>query len=152
MSKLEDIVDKFNSQTLTKEKWTHEAHLTVASWYCKSYDMPKALDLLLYHIKICNISVGTPNSDTQGYHETLTRFWLIIAANYVCLNQEKSFYETADTFENSDWENRNLALVFYSKEILFSIEARQNWVEPDLAKLTNVIEMAVWPEKMLNSG
>lgn len=82
----------------------------------------------------------------------MTRFWLLIAAQYVCRNQEIFFNETADAFVSSDWANRNLALVFYSKEILFSIEARQNWVEPDLAKLTNVIEMAVWPEKMLNSG
>lgn len=60
MSKLEDIVDKFNSQILPKENWTHEAHLTVAIWYCKSYDMRKALDLLRYHIKTYSISVVMP--------------------------------------------------------------------------------------------
>ena len=76
MSDYEDLVAKFNSSILSKEKWTHEAHLIVAIWYCKSYDLSKALNLLRYHIKSFNLSVGTPNTDSQGYHETLTRFWL----------------------------------------------------------------------------
>lgn len=132
MSDLEDLVAKFNSCTLPKEKWTHEAHLIVAIWYCKTYDLPKALNLLRYHIKTFNISVGTPNSYTQGYHETLTRFWLLIAANFVNLDKEKSFEETAEAFINSHWASRTLALGFYTKETLFSVVARKNWVDPDL--------------------
>lgn len=132
MSNYEDLVAKFNSCSLPKEKWTHEAHLIVAIWYCKSYDLPRALNLLRYHIKTFNISVGTPNSDTQGYHETLTRFWLLIAANFVNLDKEKSFEETAEAFINSHWASRTLALGFYTKETLFSVVARKNWVDPDL--------------------
>lgn len=132
MSDYEILVGKFTSCTLPKEKWTHEAHLIVAIWYCKTYELPKTLDLLRYNIKTYNISVGTPNSDTQGYHETLTRFWLLVAANFVNLNKEKSFEETAETFINSDWASRNLALNYYTKEALFSVEARKDWVEPDL--------------------
>jgi hypothetical protein len=132
MSDYQDLVDKFNSCTLLKDKWTHEAHLIVAVWYCKTYDLPKALDLLRNQIKAYNLSVGTPNSDTQGYHETLTGFWLLIAANFVKLNATKTFEETALAFVNSDWANRNLALNYYTKETLFSVEARKYWVEPDL--------------------
>ena len=141
MSDLEDLVAKFNSCTLPKEKWTHEAHLIVAIWYCKTYDLPKALNLLRCHIKTFNISVGTPNSDTQDYHETLTRFWLLKAALFANSNPEKSFEETAETFVASPWARRSLALNYYSHEILFSLKARKDWVEPDLQKLplTNVV-------------
>lgn len=135
MSDYDELVAKFNSCSLTKEKWTHEAHLIVAIWYCKSYDLPKALNLLRYHIKTFNISVGTPNSDTQGYHETLTRFWLLVAANFVTLNEEKSFEDTAEAFINSHWASRTLAFSFYNKDNLFSTKARKEWVEPDLEKL-----------------
>lgn len=147
MSDYEDLVTKFNSCTLPKEKWTHEAHLVVAIWYCKTYDLPKALNLLRYHIKTYNISVGTPNSDTQGYHETLTRFWLLIAANFVNLNEEKSFEKTAEAFINSSWASRSLALDFYNKDGLFSTKARKEWLEPDLEKLPIDTQTAFSSEK-----
>jgi hypothetical protein len=147
MSDYEILVGEFTSWTLPKEKWTHEAHLIVAIWYCKTYDLPKALDLLRYQIKTYNISVGTPNSETQGYHETLTRFWLLIAANFVKLNETKTFEETAVAFVNSDWASRNLAFDYYSKETLFSFEARKDWVEPDLKKLPIENELTFMPEK-----
>ena len=135
MNDLEDLVAKFKSCSLPKEKWTHEAHLIVAIWFCKTYELPKALNLLRYQIKAYNISVGTPNSDSQGYHETLTRFWLLMAANFVKLNETKTFEVTAEAFINSNWASRNLAFNYYTKETLFSLKARKSWVEPDLQKL-----------------
>lgn len=147
MSDLEDLIAKFNSCSLPKEKWTHEAHLIVAIWFCKTYDLPKALNLLRYQIKTYNISVGTPNSDTQGYHETLTRFWLLIAANFVKLNETKTFEETAEAFINSNWASRSLALDYYSHEVLFSLKARKGWIESDLQKLPQDNETAFLLEK-----
>ena len=145
MSDYEILVGEFTSCTLPKEKWTHEAHLIMAIWYCKTYDLPKALDLLRYHIKTYNISVGTPNSDTQGYHETLTRFWLLIAANFAKLNETKTFDETAEAFVSSEWASRNMAFNYYTKETLFSLKARKSWVGPDLEKLPIENEMAFLP-------
>ncbi|CAN1546217.1 hypothetical protein MCERE19_01958 [Spirosomataceae bacterium] len=141
MKNLEKLVRDFNSTTLPKAQWTHEAHLIVAIWYCKTYDLPKALYFLRYHIKTYNISVSTPNSETQGYHETLTRFWLLIAANFIKLNETKTFEETAEAFVNSDWAGQNLAFDYYSKETLFSVEARKDWVGPNLEKLPIANEM-----------
>lgn len=138
MRDYEDLVEKFNACTLPKEKWTHEAHLIVGVWFCKNFEFPKALDLLRYHIKTYNVSAGTPNTDSQGYHETLTRFWLLIVANFVKLNATKTFEETAEAFVNSDWASRNLALGFYSHEVLFSLKARKESVEPDLQNMPMV--------------
>ena len=147
MSDYQDLVAKFNSCTLPKEKWTHEAHLIVAVWYCKNYELPKALNLLRYYIKTFNVSVGTPNSETQGYHESLTRFWLLIAAMFVKNNPEKSFEETAEAFVASTWASRSLALNYYSNEVLFSLKARKEWVESDLQKLPQDNETAFHVEK-----
>lgn len=147
MKNLEKLVRDFNSTTLPKAQWTHEAHLTVAIWYCKNYDNEKALSRLRFHIKSYNTSVGTPNSDTQGFHETLTRFWLLVAAMFVNSNPDKSFEETAQTFVTSPWASRSLSLNYYSYEVLFSLEARKNWVEPDLQKLPIENELAYLSEK-----
>ncbi|WP_255065512.1 hypothetical protein [Lacihabitans sp. LS3-19] len=135
MKDFEYLVKRFNKCSLPKEQWTHEAHLVVAIWYCKNYALEKALNLLRFQIKFYNTSVGTPNSHTRGYHETLTRFWLLIAAMFVKSYSGKSFEETADAILASPFANRGLALDYYSQEVLFSLKARKSWVEPDLQKL-----------------
>ena len=135
MANLEKLVSDFNTATLPKSEWTHEAHLVVAIWYCKNYNLEKALNLLRFHIKTYNIAVGTHNSDSQGYHETLTRFWLLIASMYVNSHPELNFEETANGFVDSLLASRTLAMNYYSNGTLFSLNARKNWVEPDLQKL-----------------
>ena len=136
MTNVEKIVCDFNNAILPKSEWTHEAHLVVAIWYCKNYDLEKALNLLRFHIKTYNNTVGTPNSDSQGYHETLTRFWLLIASMFVCSHPDLSFEEAAESFISSPWSSRSLPLNYYNHETLFSKYARKNWVEPDLQKLS----------------
>jgi hypothetical protein len=74
------------------------------------------------------------NSDTEGYHETITRSFL---------HGVRLFLERADTSEPlhmlvnelliSPMGRRDWPLRFYSRELLFSVEARRWHVPPDLA-------------------
>ena len=76
------------------------------------------------------------NSDTQGYHETITR---------VFLHGVRLFLEEAEDGEPlrelvnelllSPMGRRDWPLRFYSPERLFSVEARRAFVAPDLAAL-----------------
>lgn len=43
-------------------------------WYAQQFSEEEALAKLTDAIKNYNISVGTENTDTSGYHETLTVF------------------------------------------------------------------------------
>lgn len=122
----------FNNKTLPKEEWTHEAHLIVAIWYTLNYDMSTATELTRKHIKAYNTATGTPNSDTRGYHETLTIFWLDTAHTYVEANKEKSLVELCNGFIASAKGSREYPMKFYSRELLYSVEARHHYVAPDI--------------------
>ena len=61
---------------LPREEWTHEAHLAATTYLC--FDRPE-IDLdaeLPGIIRGFNESVGGVNSDTEGYHDTITRAFL----------------------------------------------------------------------------
>lgn len=67
------------------------------------------------------------NSDSSGYHETLTVFFVGAVAGL-----------GAGTFAEvvrSPLVDRDAPLRYWSRERLFSVEARRQWVAPDLAPL-----------------
>jgi hypothetical protein len=63
-------------RTLPKAEWTHQAHL-VATLYllCErpDVDVELALPGIIWRY---NEASGTRNTDSGGYHETITRFYL----------------------------------------------------------------------------
>ena len=129
------LIERFEKRKLPKLEWTHEAHLVVAIWYCNQYHLEEALDLVRNYIIKHNESVGTENSDTEGYHETITRFWLIMARQFLREIKESPLAEKCNALINSEMGKSSYPLTYYSKELLFSVKARHNWVEPDLKAL-----------------
>ena len=77
---LNEFLHAFFHHTLPKAQWTHAAHVTVAACLLHQDDVPSVLPVLRNAISSYNASVGTQNTDTSGYHETLTVFWLKVVA------------------------------------------------------------------------
>ena len=77
------LVTKFSNKTLPFTEWNHRAHLIVGLWHNMNYNFDHALELVKSKIKEYNISVGTPNTDDSGYHETLTIFWMLVTKIYI---------------------------------------------------------------------
>ncbi|GAB4539085.1 MAG: hypothetical protein Tsb0014_29230 [Pleurocapsa sp.] len=79
MLSIQQLIDAFLSRTLPKSEWTHEAHLKVGLWHLLHYSPDESLIRLRHGIKQYNVACGVANTDSQGYHETITRFyvWLI---------------------------------------------------------------------------
>lgn len=129
------LIDAFEDCTLTREAWTHTAHLTVALWYLLNHPLEDATVLIRNGIKRFNASHGIVTTPTGGYHETLTIFWIRTVHNYLkrCKSEERSFVALANGLIESCADSK-LPLEFYSREHLFSTEARANFVEPDLKK------------------
>ena len=122
--------------TLARSDWTHEAHLGATTYLLlkrPEIDLDAELPMI---IRRFNESVGGVNSDTEGYHETITR---------VFLHGVRLFLSEADTSEPvhelvnelllSPMGRRDWPLRFYSRERLFSVGARRAFVSPDLAAL-----------------
>ncbi len=133
------LVKAFEERALPKEEWTHAAHLTVGLFYCFHHPFGMAKNLMSDGIYRLNDAHGTPNTETSGYHETLTVFWLKTIAVFLEKNRtEKSLAVLANGLFSSV-DDTKLPLKYYSRELLFSTEARLKYVEPDLEKFPLVI-------------
>lgn len=126
------LIERFEAQKLPKVEWTHEAHLVVAIWYSKHYNTTDAMNLVRDYITKHNTSVGTPNSDTDGYHETITKFWLILARYFIDHQTLDNVMELCNTFIQSSVGGSYYPLNYYTEDVLFSVKARHNWVEPNV--------------------
>ena len=131
--KIESLIEAFENKSLSYEDWTHEAHLVVACFYLFNYSEWEALIFLRSGIITLNRAQGVENSPRSGYHETLTCFWVKLISFYMKKYKAgKKLEEVCLLFLNSPFANTHIALEFYSKDHLFTIQARASWVEPDI--------------------
>jgi hypothetical protein len=122
--------------TLPSHDWTHEAHLA-ATTYLAARRPDIDLDAELPGIiRRYNQSVGTPNSDTEGYHETITRTFLHGMRLFLTeARGDEPMHALVNGLLLSPMGRRDWPLRFYSKNMLFSVEARHHFLPPDIAAL-----------------
>jgi len=133
LSEVEILITKFQNKTLTLADWTHNAHLTVGLYFVAKYGRAKAMDMLRDCIFTYNASVGTINSDTGGYHETITQFWVwLLDAYWQQVADKNNFLDACNILLQSNFSGRDIFFKFYSRELLFSIKARKTFVKPDI--------------------
>ncbi len=131
IEKINDLVAAFESRSLPKSEWTHLAHLTVGLHYCFGHPFGVAKNLMSDGIYWLNDAHGTPNTETSGYHETLTVFWLNEISSMIERNPGDDIVQLAVRL-GDELNDTKLALKHYSRELLFSTEARRAFVPPDL--------------------
>lgn len=135
-SDIEDLVRQFISHSLPVEEWNHHAHILVAFWFNMKYDYSVAVRLVSACIKSYNLSVGTINSDNSGYHETLTIFWMGITRFYMIQHPVSSIADLINEFLGSKYAMKEFPFEYYSREYLFSVKARKEWVDGDLSQVS----------------
>src|SRR4026207_1217385 len=77
------LVAHFETGDLPRARWNHAAHLTVAFWDLSRLDLSHATDRIRSGIIHYNDCQGTPNTDSSGYHETVTRFWIRVVVKFL---------------------------------------------------------------------
>ena len=81
-------------------------------------------------------SVGGVNSDTEGYHETITRVFLRGVRLFLAeADPKEPLHELVNELLLSPMGRRDWPLRFYSPQRLFSVTARREWVPPDIASI-----------------
>lgn len=122
--------------SLKREEWTHEAHLGATTYLLLRHpeiDLAAELPGLIGRF---NKSVGGVNSDSEGYHETITRVFLAGVRLFLAeADGSEPLHELVNALLLSPMGHREWPLRFYSREHLFSVAARRTFVEPDLAAL-----------------
>jgi hypothetical protein len=125
--------------TLPRAAWTHEAHLAACSWLVRDrtdIDIERELPAI---ISAYNVASGGVNDDAQGYHETITQVYIAVVRAYLAeVATALPLYEAVNRLLLSPRGRRDLPLRFYSKELLFSAQARRTFVAPDLVGLDQV--------------
>lgn len=120
--------------SLPRAEWTHEAHLAATTYLLLRHpelDLDAELPGL---IRRFNESVGGVNSDSEGYHDTITRAYL--GGIRLFLDEAdtgRPIHQLVNDLLHSPMGRRDWPLRFWSKELLFGSDARRGWVEPDLA-------------------
>lgn len=134
-SEILELLRGFETCALPRERWTHAAHLTVALWHLLQYDWPEAVSRVRAGIKRYNEAHGVLMTREGGYHETLTLFWM----RHVRAFLERGYNEARPLVPLANelvvCSDKHLPLEHYTRERLFSLEARAAWVEPDLKPL-----------------
>lgn len=131
------LVRGFEFCTLPRSEWTHRAHLTVALWYCLRHPFAEATPLIREGIKKYNHAHGIVTTRESGYHETMTMFWAHIVRGF--LDKTSPVNRSLAALANELCErygDKRLPFEYYSRERLMSVEARMNWVAPDLKELS----------------
>jgi hypothetical protein len=132
VSETERIARALTQRTLPKAEWTHYAHLRAGLWHVLHYGAAQAMPLLRERISAYNDSVGTANTDTSGYHETITRFYVTLIDRFLADKDKRSDIDALANALIAAHGDRRLPLYHYSEKRLFSVVARRSWVEPDL--------------------
>jgi len=74
-----------------------------------------------------NEATGTANTDTGGYHDTITCYYVAAVGALAGVPLETVLAHSTCS--------RTAPLELWSRERLYSVEARRAWVEPDLQPL-----------------
>lgn len=140
----EDRVRRFEDGTLPFERWNHRAHLDVAVWYLRRHPRPEALERIRGGIQRYNAAHGVEQTETGGYHETLTVVFARLVGDL--LEGAPPGTDEEDLLDEV-WEacgDTRLPLEFYERDTLMSWEARTGWVEPDRRRLEDAWEGRAW--------
>lgn len=122
-------------RTLPKVRWTHAAHFAATLWLltcCPDVDCDRELPGI---IRAYNETTGVANTDSSGYHETITRASLRAARAFLSEDGARPLFATCNALLSSRLGKSDWLLAHWSRPRLFSAEARQVWVEPDLQPL-----------------
>ena len=120
-------------RTLPKAEWTHAGHFAAALWLLRHEPEAVVRRRMPAMIRAYNEATGVPNTDDGGYHETITMASIAAARAFLEARPAAPLHEVVDALMASRLGRPDWLLAFWSKDRLFSVAARRDWAEPDLA-------------------
>src|SRR5688572_24141263 len=121
----------FEEGRVTPAQFDHRAHVRLAYVYLTEGGVDAAADAMR------NALLGfleRHGVDAAKYHETLTRSWILAVRHFM---ERTPAAASADAFiaANPELLDSKIMLTHYSASVLFSPEARAQFVEPDLQSI-----------------
>ena len=126
-SEIREAVAKFERLEYGLQEFTHARHVTVASWYLCTLTREEALVRMRVGLQRFIAHHGR-----QGYHETITRFWIELLDEFLRrLPEEMSRVEKINRAVGGH-ADKGILFRYYSREFVMSEAARKEWMEPDI--------------------
>ncbi len=127
---------EFEAGTYSPQAFNHRAHVRLAYSYLAEHDADTAhnrlrsalLSFLQHH-----------GIDVAKYHETLTRAWILAVRHFMAGSPDTD--SSDDLIEqNPQLLDSQIMLSHYSADILFSEQARAEFIEPNLSPIPKHVE------------
>jgi len=125
----------FEAGTLPKERWTHAAHILTGACYVHALGESAAIDRMRLRVSSYNEAVGGKNTETSGYHETITIGWIKLLARLLRETGPMGRAPFAALAVERYADNRSALAAYYDFDLPGSVEARRNWVPPTRGSL-----------------
>lgn len=122
----DEFLAAFEAAAIPRPEWTHEAHVRMAWLYLTRRPFADALDRIRGGIKKLNGAIG---GSPDGYHETITVAFARVIASRLRPGDDFPAFRT----RHPDLLDRTLTALLrhYTKDRLFSPEARRGFLAPD---------------------
>lgn len=126
------LAEGFEACSLPDDDFDHRAHLAVAVWYLSNMTVEQAIERMREGLLRFLAHYGV---DPQKYNETITQFWVrrldrLLGETDSSLTLAQRANQTIERAGDS-----KLVFDYYSRERIFSEEARTSCAEPDLKQM-----------------
>lgn len=133
---IERIASGVIDRTLPKSDWTHAGHFAAALWLCRHRRDLAHGEEIRKLISRYNEATHTANTDTGGYHHTITLASMRAAADHLDrYSPAIALPVVLSDLLSSRYGHPDWLLVHWSRDLLFGVAARRDWIAPDLTPL-----------------
>ena len=129
-AEIQEVVRKFEECAYGLAEFTHGRHLTVACWYLCTAPPETALARMREGLQHFIAHHGR-----QGYHETITRFWMELLGSVLGQLPGNTPNITKVNRALERYASKEILFEYYSRERVMSDTARTHWIVPDLQPL-----------------
>ena len=131
------LLDQFENLTLPFTEWSHRTHVKVAWIYLSRHPREEAIARMRAGIKAYNAKNDVPEGPLTGYDETTTVAFMHIVHAMRVAYAEYCPADTADAFCDAHPQllQKHILRLFYSPAQRMHPEAKERFIEPDLARL-----------------
>lgn len=125
----------FLERRLPKAAWTHAGHFAAAIWLLRCRPDLPAQACMPGLIRAYNLATGVANTDSGGFHATITAASIAAAADHMRQHPNMELAALTNALLAGPCGKGDWLLAYWRKETLFSVPARRHWVAPDRAAL-----------------
>lgn len=130
-----EVGEGFLARTFPADRHHHREHLIMATYLLVRYPERNWRAELPDLIRAYNVANGGVNDDMRGYHHTMTLAFLTIIEEVLDEAGRDDVVAACNAVLTSPATEQNILLRFWSRDVLFSREARLAWIDPDIREI-----------------